>query len=61
MENKFKEGEVVIERIRPSQKLMVKKYVSKLYYCKAMEDPSRKELVFYERELMPEALRLRRA
>jgi len=52
MGNTFKEGEVVYERIRPAQKLIVKRYASNLYYCQAEESTHRKELVYKERELM---------
>jgi len=51
MENKFKAGEVVYERTHPSQKLIVGRYADRVYYCKAMEAPKRKELVYFEREL----------
>ena len=55
MENKFKKGEVVKERIRPTQKLIITRYINKLYYCKIEENPNLKELVYFERELMPVA------
>ncbi len=55
MENKFKEGEVVKERIRPTQKLIITRHINKLYYCKIEENPNLKELVYFERELMPVA------
>ncbi|WOK04198.1 hypothetical protein RT717_14050 [Imperialibacter roseus] len=51
MEGKFKVGEMVAERIRPTQKLVVKRQAYNVYYCKMTEDLSRKELVFHEREL----------
>lgn len=51
MEPKFKNGEVVYEKIRPLQKLFVSKLQSGLYYCKVEEDKSRKELVYFERDL----------
>ncbi len=51
MENTFKEGEVVFERIRPNQKLIVKHFTNKMYYCQAEENPNRKELIYMEREL----------
>lgn len=52
MENKYKEGEVVKERIHPSQKLIVSRYADHVYYCKVEEYPNRKALVYFERELM---------
>lgn len=51
MENKFKEGEVVLEKIRPNQKLIVKRYSTSMYYCAIEENPKRKPLVYSEWEL----------
>jgi len=51
MEHKYKEGDIVNERVRPTQKLIVSRLFNKLYYCKVHEHPLRKELVFFEREL----------
>jgi hypothetical protein len=51
MENKYKQGDIVNERVRPTQKLIVSRQFNKIYYCKIHENPQRKELVFFEREL----------
>jgi hypothetical protein len=55
-ENKYKEGEVVQAKVNPSQNLVVRRYVDRIYYCKIQKDPTHKELVYFERELMPLAL-----
>lgn len=52
MEPKFKQGEIVYERVRPAQKLVVRSHMGQIYYCKAEEHPNSKELVYFERELM---------
>ena len=52
MENKFKEGEIVCAKINPGFKLVIRRYVDRIYYCKIQEDLARKELVYFERELM---------
>lgn len=52
MENKYKSGEIVSERIRPSLKLVVNRYVNGIYYCWIQERDSKKELVYFERELV---------
>jgi hypothetical protein len=52
MENKYKAGETVLERIFPAKKLIVNRYADRLYYCRAHESFKRKELVYFERELM---------
>lgn len=49
---KFKEGEEVYDRIRPSQKLIISRYFKGIYYCKVEENLRRKELIYLERELM---------
>lgn len=54
MDNKFKEGEVVYDRSRPSQKLIVRRFVSNVYYCRATDNSTLKDLVYFERELMAE-------
>jgi hypothetical protein len=55
MENKYKEGDVVLERIHPNQKLIVTKFFRNMYYCTIQEYPDRKELVYNERDLISEA------
>jgi hypothetical protein len=56
MEIKFKEGDEVYERIRPDQKLIVSRFFGGVYYCKVVENPQRKELIYAERELMSRKL-----
>jgi len=51
MENKYKEGENVYAIAEPGLKLSIRRYVDKIYYCRVTEDPSRNELVYFEREL----------
>jgi hypothetical protein len=52
---KFKAGEIVMERIHPAQKLVVSYYLDKIYYCKAQEHRHCKDLVYFERELLPDS------
>jgi uncharacterized protein YodC (DUF2158 family) len=52
MESKFKSGEVVFERIRPLLKLIVNRYINGIYYCLIQERQSKRELVYFERELV---------
>jgi hypothetical protein len=54
MENKYKEGQTVYSVANPSLKLVIRRYIPRIYYCIVQEDPNNKELVFFERELMPE-------
>ena len=52
MENKYKEGEIVYARVNPGLKLIIRRYVDKIYYCKIQDEPDRKELVYFEREIL---------
>lgn len=51
MENKYKEGDIVFAKENPTRKLIIRRYVDRIYYCKIQEDDSAKELVYFEREL----------
>lgn len=55
MENKGKDGEEVYAKENPSLKLIVRRYVTRICYCKIKEDPTRKELVYLERELLSDS------
>lgn len=56
MENKYLEGEEVYAKTNPSQKLIIRRYVDRIYYCIIKQDPTRKELVYFERELMSDSM-----
>jgi hypothetical protein len=51
MESKFKKGEIVIERIHPTKKLIVADVSNGMYYCKVAGDNKRKPLIYFERDL----------
>jgi hypothetical protein len=51
MENTFKEGDVVFAKENPTLKLVVRRYVDQIYYCKIQTDSAAKELVYFGREL----------
>lgn len=51
MDTKFKAGEIVVERIRPTIKLVVIRYDNGLYYCKEHAFRNRKGIAYMEREL----------
>jgi hypothetical protein len=50
--NKFKKGEVVFAKVAPTIKLVVRRYVDRIYYCIVQDINVHKELVYFERELM---------
>jgi hypothetical protein len=49
-EPKFKNGDIVCERVNPSRKLVVGQFRDGLYYCRFPED-KRRHFAFQEREL----------
>ena len=52
MENKYKEGDVVYAKVNPLLKLIVRRYLNGIYFCKIQQDLTAKELVYFERELI---------
>ncbi len=54
MENKYKEGDVVYANEDLTKKLVIRRYVDRIYYCKVAGDSHAKELVYFERELVNE-------
>ncbi|MFM2019156.1 MAG: hypothetical protein RL007_2812 [Bacteroidota bacterium] len=54
MENKYAEGSFVYAKADPATKLKIRRYVDRVYYCRIEGDADEKELVYFEREIMPE-------
>ncbi len=50
-DNKYKEGSAIYANVAPSLKLIIRRYVNRIYYCKVAGDPTLKERVYFEREL----------
>lgn len=50
-ENKYAEGSSVYALTKPDQKLVVRRYVERVYYCTIPDQPDHKDLVYFEREL----------
>lgn len=50
--NSYEPGDVVYAKINPTLKLVIRRYIDQVYYCKVQDDPKHKELVYYERELV---------
>lgn len=48
---KYKEGDVVYAKEAPTLKLVVRRYIHRIYYCRAPDNPTGKDLVYFEREL----------
>ncbi len=51
MENKYQVGQEVYAKVAPEFKLVIRRYLNRIYYCKIKDHPERKELVYFEREL----------
>lgn len=47
----FKEGETIHPKLNPALKMVIRRYMDRIYYCQDPEDPSRKEFAFFEREI----------
>lgn len=53
--NIFKAGEIVCAKVNPTLNLVIRRYIDRIYYCRIQEEPGKKELVYFERELKPAA------
>ncbi len=51
-ENKYKAGDAVYAKIKPDVKLVVRRYIDRIYYCKFFNEPNRKELALFESEIV---------
>lgn len=56
VQNKYNAGDIVYAKVDPSLKLIIRRYVDQVYYCKVFEDTERKELVYFERELVEDPM-----
>lgn len=51
-ESRYKEGQAVFAKRFPTVRLIVTKYYQRVYYCSFIDFPERKELTFFEREIL---------
>jgi hypothetical protein len=51
-EHKYNEGDIVWALEAPNVKLVVRRYIDKIYYCKVHAGIEKQEKVYFERELM---------
>lgn len=51
-ENKWVAGDAVYAKVKPNVKLIVRRYVDRIYFCRFPDEPDKKEAVYFERELM---------
>ncbi|MGB3183521.1 MAG: hypothetical protein WBB45_19180 [Cyclobacteriaceae bacterium] len=48
---KYSPGEIIFSKVDPGVKLKIRRYVNRIYYCRFVDDPDRKEVVLFEREI----------
>lgn len=53
MKNRYKKGDLVYAKVRPSVILVVRLYVRKVYYCAIQNNTAANELVYFDSELRP--------
>jgi hypothetical protein len=51
MLNLYADGTFITAKNDPTRKLLIKRYLGRIYYCTAVDDPTQKLLAFFEREL----------
>ncbi len=51
----FKTGDFVYAKSNPDVKLVVKRYIDRIYYCTAFNVHNAPERVYFERELMSQS------
>lgn len=53
MDQLYADGTFIIAKSDPTCKLIIDRYLGRIYYCKAVNDPKGKLLAYFERELVP--------
>jgi hypothetical protein len=56
MDNKYKDGTLIVAKSDPNRQLIIDRYLDRIYYCKVVSEPQGKLLAYYERELTPPAI-----
>lgn len=51
-ERKFEEGDIVYAKADPQVKMIVRRYVARIYYCRFADQPDKKELALFDREIV---------
>ena len=53
IDSKYFDGQCVYSNENPGQKLLIRRYYKRIYYCRTV-DGSEKEYAFFEREISPD-------
>lgn len=51
-DNRFEEGSIIVAKANPEIRLLITKYLQRIYYCVELDDPTQKTQVYFERELI---------
>jgi hypothetical protein len=54
-DNIYPEGTPITAKVDPSLKLIITKYYQRIYYCNVVDQPEKKQLAYFERELIAPA------
>lgn len=54
-EGKYRPGALVYSKEDLSRKYVVRRFISRIYYCRPEDQPEARDLVFFERELTSDA------
>jgi hypothetical protein len=52
VDNIYKEGSFITAKEAPECRLVIQRYLGRIYYCKAVDNPNGKLLAYFERELI---------
>jgi hypothetical protein len=55
LENKYKEGSVVYDLKNPAVKMIIRRYLDRIYYCQTEVHSDKPDMVFFEREITDQA------
>jgi len=55
LENKYKEGSVVYDLKNPTLKMIIRRYLDRIYYCQTEVQLDKPDMVFFEREITDQA------
>jgi hypothetical protein len=59
MDNIYIEGTLITAQNDPNCTLIINRYLDRIYYCEAVDDPAHKLLAYFERELIPPVVTLK--
>jgi hypothetical protein len=53
IDNMYQDGIIITAKVNPGLRLVIKHYYQRIYYCAVVDEPDRKHLAYFERELIP--------